>query len=77
MTCHDVIEVLADFVDGVMPVALAAALERHLDGCDPCRAYLATYRKTRALGAAAGRIDMPAEMQERLRRFLTDTLSTA
>lgn len=76
MTCRDVIEVLADFVDGAMPAALAAELERHLQGCDPCRAYLATYRKARALGTVAGRIEMPAEMQARLRRFLADTLRT-
>jgi anti-sigma factor RsiW len=76
MSCREAIDVLADFVDGVMPAELAAELERHLAGCDPCRAYLATYRKTRALGAAAGRLEMPAEMQARLRRFLADKLRT-
>jgi anti-sigma factor RsiW len=77
MTCRDAIAVLADYVDGAMPAELSAELERHLAGCDPCRAYLATYRKTRALGAAVARIDMPAEMQARLRRFLTDQLRLA
>ena len=70
MTCRDAIAVLDDFVDGVMPAALAAELARHLDGCEPCRAYLATYRKIRALGAAAARVHMPEEMQARVRRFL-------
>jgi len=74
MTCHEAIEVLADFTDGVMPTELAAALERHLAGCHPCQAYLATYRKTRALGVAAGGVEMPAELRARLRRFLADTL---
>ena len=77
MTCRDAIDVLADFVDGVMPAALAAELQRHLAGCQPCRAYLATSRKTRALGAIAGRVDMPVEMRARLRRFLADTLRRA
>ena len=77
MTCRDAIDVLADFVDGVMPAALAAELERHLAGCDPCRAFLATYRKTRALGAVAGRVDMPVEMRARLQRFLADNLRRA
>jgi anti-sigma factor RsiW len=77
MTCRDAIEVLADYVDGVMPADLAAELERHLAGCDPCRAYLATYRKARELGAAAARVAMPAEMQARLRRFLADKLRHA
>ena len=74
MTCRDAIEILADYVDGLMPPDLAAELERHLAGCEPCRAYLATYRKTRALGAAAGRIDVPAEMAARLHRFLAAQL---
>ena len=76
MTCRDAIAVLDDFVDGSRPAALAAELARHLQGCVPCRAYLATYRKARALGVVAGRIEMPAEMQARLRRFLADTLRT-
>ena len=77
MSCRDVSAVLADSVDGVMPAPMAAELERHLEGCEPCHAYLATYRKTRALGAAAARIDMPAEMRARLRRFLAQRLRTA
>ena len=76
MSCRDVIAILADFVDGVMPAALGVELQRHLQGCEPCRAYLATYRKARALGTVVGRIEMPAEMQARLRRFLGDTLRT-
>ena len=74
MICRDAIDVLADYLDGTMPRDLAAELERHLADCAPCRAFLATYRKTRELGAAAGRVEMPEEMQERLRRFLAAQL---
>jgi anti-sigma factor RsiW len=74
VTCREVIDVLDDYVDGTMPPDVAAALERHLADCGPCRAFLATYRKTRELGAAAGRVEMPEEMQERLRRFLAAQL---
>ena len=77
MICRDAIDVLADYLDGTMPRDLAAELERHLADCAPCRAYLATYRKTRELGAAAGRVEMPEEMQERLRRFLAAQLRTS
>ena len=70
MTCHDVIDVLADYLDQVLPPEIAADLERQLAGCEPCRAYLATYRRTRALGAQAARLEMPDEMKARLREFL-------
>jgi len=74
MTCHDVIDVLADYLDQALTPEDAAALERHLAGCEPCRAYLATYRRTRALGAQAARLEMPDEMKTRLRQFLLERL---
>jgi RNA polymerase sigma-70 factor (ECF subfamily) len=72
MTCHDVIDVLIDYLDQVLTLEVAADLERHLAGCEPCRAYLATYRRTRALGAQAARREMPEEMKARLRQFLLE-----
>jgi anti-sigma factor (TIGR02949 family) len=74
MTCREAIDVLADYLDGTVPRDLAAEFERHLADCAPCRAFLATYRKTRELGASAARVEMPEEMRERLRRFLIDRL---
>jgi anti-sigma factor RsiW len=74
MTCHDVIELLADYLDRALTPEVAAALDRHLADCEPCRAYLATYRRTRALGARAARVEMPDEMKARLRQFLLERL---
>jgi anti-sigma factor RsiW len=75
VTCREAIDdVLADYVDGTMPPDVAAELEHHLADCAPCRAYLATYRKVRELGAEAARVEMPEEMQERLHRFLIGRL---
>lgn len=74
MTCRELIDVLDDYLDGALPDDLRADLERHLADCAPCRAYLSTYRKTRDLGAAATRAEMPADMRDRLRRFLRNTL---
>ena len=74
MTCRDVIGVLADYLEQAPTPEIAADLERHLAGCEPCRAYLATYRRTRALGAQAARLEMPDEMKARLRQFLLERL---
>ena len=49
---------------------LVEKLEEHLRDCAPCRAYLATYHKTKSLAADAGRVEMPEEMKTRLREFL-------
>lgn len=74
MTCRELIDVLDDYVDGALPGDLRVDLEHHLENCVPCRAYLATYRKTREIGAAAARLEMPDELKARLRRFLNDRL---
>lgn len=74
MTCRDLIDILQDYLDRELGGDAVAELERHLADCPPCRAYVATYRKARALGAAAGRVEVPEEMKARLRQFLIDKL---
>lgn len=70
MTCKDAIAVLADYLESTLSPELVEKLEEHLRDCAPCRAYLATYRKTKSLAADAGRVEMPEEMKTRLREFL-------
>ena len=74
LTCKDAIEILADFLDRTLPAAAAETLEQHLHDCPPCVAYLKTYRKTRELVGREGRVEMPAELKARLRRFLVEQL---
>ena len=75
MTCRDAIAMLADFLEQTLSPELLASFEAHLADCAPCRAYLATYRKTVALTGRTERIEVPPEMKVRLRRLLLDALS--
>ncbi len=76
VTCKEVImDLLYDYLDETLSSDLAAELEEHLKVCAPCRAYLATYRKTGELAAAAARPPMPEEMKARLREFLLQKLT--
>jgi anti-sigma factor RsiW len=70
VTCKDAIAILADYLESTLSPELVEKLEEHLRDCAPCRAYLATYRKTKSLAADAGRVEMPEEMKTRLREFL-------
>ena len=70
MICRDAIAILADYLESTLSSELVEKLEEHLRDCAPCRAYLATYRKTKSLAADAGRVEMPEEMKTRLREFL-------
>lgn len=70
MTCKDAIAIMADYLESALSPELVEKLEEHLRDCAPCRAYLATYRKTKSLAADAGRVEMPEEMKTRLRELL-------
>jgi anti-sigma factor RsiW len=49
MTCHDAVPLLDAFLDGELEPARAAELERHLGGCEVCRA---ARRRSERLSAA-------------------------
>jgi anti-sigma factor RsiW len=59
MTCKEAIDLLADYLEAELGPSLLTAFEQHLSTCAPCVAYLNSYRQTRTLGAAAGRVEMP------------------
>jgi anti-sigma factor RsiW len=70
MTCQETIALLADYLEVALGAEILGELEAHLRDCPPCQAYLNTYRRTRDLAARVNRVEMPVEMQERLRAFL-------
>jgi len=74
MNCRELIAVILEYLEGEMTTADVEEFEKHLEKCAPCRAYLATYRKTKAMVGDVGRIEMPEEMKERLREFLVHRL---
>jgi predicted anti-sigma-YlaC factor YlaD len=77
MTCKETITLLSDYLDALCGPELMTQLEDHLRDCAPCRAYLATFRRTRDLTHQAGQVEMPPEMKSRLRQFLLGQLQTA
>ncbi len=76
MTCKNVIDLLADYLESTLTEAQVAQLEDHLRACDPCMAYLRTYRRTKELATRAQGVEMPVEMMDRLRQFLVRCLSS-
>jgi putative transcriptional regulator len=74
LTCQEAIGLLVDYLERVLGSEILTALEAHLADCEPCRAYLNTYRKTRDLTARLGPADMPPELQNRIRDFLRDRI---
>jgi len=78
LTCKDVImDMLADYLELTFRPEVVADLERHLQACPPCMAYLKTYQKTRDLVRRSGQVAMPEEMRTILRRFVMQQLGRA
>ena len=75
LVCKEFIEdFLSDYLDATLTPDVVADIERHLQDCKPCLAYLQMYKKTRELTGRAGRVEMPPEMRARLREFLQEQL---
>ncbi|HYT39390.1 MAG TPA: zf-HC2 domain-containing protein [Acidimicrobiia bacterium] len=55
LTCQQVVELVTDYLEGVMEPARRARFEAHLAGCHGCTAYLEQFRTTVAV---VGRIEL-------------------
>lgn len=73
LVCREAVELVSDYLDGALSRRDRRRLERHLDACDACDAYL---EQVRATIAASGRVtpdDLAPETLEGLvelyRRF--------
>lgn len=70
MTCKETIARLAEYLDAELTSEMLRELEAHLDECAPCRAYLATYRRTRELAAKVSRVELPEDLKARIRALM-------
>jgi anti-sigma factor RsiW len=70
LTCQQVVELVTEYLDGVMEPRRRARFEAHLAACDGCTSYLEQFRTTVAV---VGRLDVgdvpPPVMSELLSAF--------
>ena len=66
LTCREMTQVLADYLDGTMPVEDRMVLDDHLDACPSCGAFLRTYEATIRLTGMLPCDEMPEELKVRL-----------
>ena len=71
LTCASGVELLMDFLEGVLPPDVRAALEEHVSGCPRCAAFVESYRATpRILREATIAATLPADIEASLKAFL-------
>ncbi len=76
MDCQQIIDLLADYIDGELPGDQRRRLESHLDCCDGCVEFVDSYRKTGVLCRNALRVEMPQSLKSTLLEFLRNELQS-
>jgi anti-sigma factor RsiW len=72
MTCRELVEFLADYLDGDLPAEVRRVFETHLADCPECATYLRGYADAIRLARACAETDdaVPAGVPERLVRAI-------
>ena len=70
IVCVSGVELLMDYLEGVLPPDLHSALDEHVAGCARCAAFVASYCATPRILREASAATLPADLEASLRAFL-------
>lgn len=70
IACISGVQLLMDYLEGVVAPDVRAALEAHVAGCERCRAFIESYRETPRLLRDATDASLPADIRQSLTVFL-------
>jgi hypothetical protein len=71
--CRQIAELLTDYVEDRLPRATKELIDWHIDGCEPCVAFVNTFRSTlRAVSRLPDPPPIPKELRQRLLAALRD-----
>lgn len=66
LNCEALLRALSDYIDGSLPPELCREIEKHLAGCDNCRAVLNTTKRSIDLVRESKDGPVPDAVRERL-----------
>jgi anti-sigma factor RsiW len=70
IACVSGVELLMDYLDGVLPPDVHAALDGHVAGCPRCAAFVRSYCDTPRILRDATALTLPADLEASLKAFL-------
>ena len=70
IACASGVELLMDYLEGVLSAEVRSALDAHVAGCQRCVAFIASYRATPRILREATATALPADLSASLRAFL-------
>jgi anti-sigma factor RsiW len=66
IACASGVELLMDYLEGVLPAEVRGAIDDHVTGCPRCVAFIASYQETPRILRDATAMAMPADLQDSL-----------
>ena len=69
-TCASGVDRLMDYMEGLLPMGVRAAIDTHVAQCARCAAFIDSYRETPRIMRDATALTLPVERQAALRLFL-------
>jgi predicted anti-sigma-YlaC factor YlaD len=66
LTCREVVELVTDYLEGVLPEETGRRIEEHLSVCDGCTRYLGQMRETIRLTGMLTEEQIPEEQKTAL-----------
>ena len=70
IACVSGVQLLMDYLEGVLPAEVVAKLEAHVAGCQRCQAFIESYRETPRLLRDATDAGLPSDVRRSLNEFL-------
>jgi anti-sigma factor RsiW len=70
VACVSGVELLMDYLEGVLPPDVHAALDNHVAGCPRCVAFVASYSATPRILREATAATLPDHVEASLKAFL-------
>jgi anti-sigma factor RsiW len=69
-TCQSGVDLLMDYLEGLLAPDIRAAAERHVAGCPRCAAFVDSYRRTPAILKRATAATIPSDLARKLQEVL-------
>ncbi len=66
LTCQELVELVTDYLEGVLPPVELARFEAHLDDCDDCPMYVDQFRATIRLTGRLNEADLSPDARATL-----------
>jgi len=70
LQCMHGVDLLADYLDDLLPSDVRTSLERHVLGCERCQAFLASYQATPKILREATDVVLPDDLRRSIQTWM-------